>query len=195
MPSLCTHPPNSGCDPSPSSALSLECIAGRNHVETSCIHHKLSLLFPILSSYATRPALYSSGSWWRSPEGSSFCERFLGCLPDPCVEEGSLGRGKVKADQAQPDGFSSCSTFSKWSLGEKKNLHFFMSFYPIFNCGLLPFLSLLQHFPPPPLCCCLPRTLSAEMNGRLFAGHAHLLAAVRPCRTSQAAHSPAVLSP
>lgn len=187
-------PPNSGCDLSPTPALSSECTAGRNHMGTSCIHRKLSLLFPTLPSYATGPALCPARSWWRSPEGSSFCEHFLGCLPGSCMEEGSLGRGKVKADQAQPDGFSSCSTFSKWSLGGKKKLHFFMSFYPIFNCGLLPFLSLLQHFPPP-LCCCLPRTLSAEMNGRLFAGHAHLLAAVRPCRTSQAAHGPAVLSP
>ena len=70
---------------------------------------------------------------------------------------GGGGGGTVKADQAQPDGFSSCSTFSERSFffffqKKKKNLHFFffMSFYPIFNCGLLPFLSLLQHFPPSP---------------------------------------------
>lgn len=106
-------PPNSGCDLSPTPALSSECTAGRNHMGTSCIHRKLSLLFPTLPSYATGPALCPARSWWRSPEGSSFCEHFLGCLPGSCMEEGSLGRGKVKADQAQPDGFSSCSTFSK----------------------------------------------------------------------------------
>lgn len=199
MPSLCPHPADSGCDlPSspalssawtgcdlPSSpALRSAWTAGRSPTGTACIRGELSLLFPTLPPPLPRDLLFP---WWTSPEESSFCERFLGRLPGPRSEEGGLGRrggGKVKADQAQPDGFSSCSTFSERSFffekkkkKKKKSAFFFMSFYPIFNCGLLPFLSLLQHFPPPLRCCCLPRMLSAEMNGRLFTGHAHLLAA------------------
>lgn len=85
---------------------------------------------------------------------------------------------KVKADQAQPDGFSSCSTFSKQSFFLKKKSAFFF-----FSCPFILFLTAASFLfstssntsPPPLRCCRLPRTLSAEMNGRLFTGHAHLL--------------------